>query len=421
MNGLIYAETPKQNIFEERFQQYIQIQHTITKILESMKYKIRNIEYQTSDPSHPTYSYTIEAVNEDKQEDGTDKIITLNIPIPDRNVSFVIDGIRWIPVFQIADLPIFKKSIRFATNHQMEVILQNTYGLLILDPLLSVYKVNKQFWPTFLLMVEVEQSYDIVLQKLNVEYTYESEKLDNGINIPICDETYINIRTDNLKIQHMLAPFITQTQELLEYEEKIMEYTTYEDTYDVLLSTWRADTKNKNVVKAMNILDNVMVPNGLFEGAFRTIDVLYFVLTTDYNLEERDINDIDMRRIRLGEWLLYKLAQQHKKNVLENTINVYNNAVVDVLATDQRRILDDSVNPLGELCMMSRVIYNGLGGIAKESCNPMLRNLHNSYFGKIDPMDTPTGDAVGVCQHIVPETILLNGKIFPTYLIENSN
>ena len=102
MNGLIYAETPKQNIFEERFQQYIQIQHTITKILESMKYKIRNIEYQTSDPSHPTYSYTIEAVNEDKQEDGTDKIITLNIPIPDRNVSFVIDGIRWIPVFQIA-------------------------------------------------------------------------------------------------------------------------------------------------------------------------------------------------------------------------------------------------------------------------------------------------------------------------------
>jgi DNA-directed RNA polymerase beta subunit len=70
---------------------------------------------------------------------------------------------------------------------------------------------------------------------------------------------------------------------------------------------------------------------------------------------------------------------------------------------------------------MSRVIYNGLGGIAKESCNPMLRNLHNSYFGKIDPMDTPTGDAVGVCQHIVPETILLNGKIFPTYLIENSN
>jgi DNA-directed RNA polymerase beta subunit len=154
-----------------------------------------------------------------------------------------------------------------------------------------------------------------------------------------------------------------------------------------------------------------MVPNGLFEGPFRAIDVLYFVLTTNYSLEQRDINDVNMRRVRLGEWLLYKLSQQHKKNILEDTNNVFTNAVLDVLATDQRRILDDSVNPLGELCMMSRIIYNGLGGIAKESCNPTLRNLHDSYFGVIDPIDTPTGDAIGICQHIVPETILINGKL----------
>ena len=411
INGLTYAKPPENNIFEERFRQYIQMQDTIIKMLKDMHYTIRDVNYLVSDPSNPTYSYVFEAVHDEKLEDGSEKVITLLLPIPDRNISFVVSGIRWIPVFQITDLPIFKKSIRFANSDAMEVVLQNTYGLLILDSELAYYKVNKEFWPVFLLMVEIEKSYETVLEKLNVEYTIEAEKKDVGINIPICDSTYINIKTQNLKILHMLSPFIHQTKELEMFEEKIAEYATVEETFGKILDSWRTENKNKNVIKATSIVDNVMVPNGLFEGPFRAIDVLYYVLTTNYSLEQRDINDINMRRVRLGEWMLYKLSQQHKKNILEDTTNVFSNAILDVLATDQRRILDDSVNPLGELCMMSRIIYNGLGGINKESCNPTLRNLHDSYYGVIDPIDTPTGDAIGICQHIVPETILINGKL----------
>lgn len=411
MNGLVYAQAPKNNIFEERLNQYISMQNIIKKMLADMGYTITNYHYLISDPSNPTYSIVIEAIHKDKQEDGSDKTITLNIPILDRNLAFIVSGIRWIPVFQITDLPIFKKSIRFTNSNELEVILQNTYGLLILDEGLAMYKVAKKLYPVFLLMVEIEQSYDVVLEKLGVEYTIESEKIDIGVNIPICDSTYINIKTENEKVIRMLAPFRYDTEESISYEEKILEYVTVEDTYGNILNAWRKENKNKNVIKAMSIVDNIMVPNGLFEGSFRAIDILYFVLTTDYALEQRDINDISMRRVRLGEWLLYKLAQQHKKNILEDTNNVFSNAVLDVLSIDQRRILDDSVNPLSELCMMSRIIYNGLGGIAKESCNPVLRNLHDSYYGIIDPIDTPTGDAIGISQHIVPETMFKDGKL----------
>lgn len=411
LNGLIYAKPKENNIFEERFKQYIQLQDTIVKMLKDMNYTVKNISYLVSDPSNPTYSYVLEAVHNDKLEDGSEKTVNLLVPIPDRNITFVVNGIRWIPVFQITDLPVFKKVIRLANNSTTAIILQNTYGLLILDTELAYYKVNKNFWPVFLLMVEIEKSYETVLDNLQVEYTIESEKKDSGVNVPICDGTYINITTQNPKILRMLTPFINQSDELDKYEENIMEYATVEETFGKILNAWKVETKNKNVIKAMSIIDNVMVPNGLFEGPFRAIDVLYYILTTNYVLKHRDINDITARRIRLGEWMLYKLSQQHKKNILEDTTNVFSNAILDVLSTDQRRILDDSVNPLGELCLMSRIIYNGLGGINKESCSPTLRNLHDSYYGVIDPIDTPTGDAIGICQHIVPETILVNGNL----------
>ena len=421
MNKLIYATPPENNIFEERLKQYASLQNTIIVILESLGYIFQHIEYIISDPANPTYGYILSFKHKEPNEDGSEKIATIQIPIIDRNLAFVVDGIRWIPVFQIADMPIFKKQAKLSTKNEMEVIIQNTYSLLVLNSTLSFYKINKHFWPVFLLLVEVEKSYENVLNKLQLKYTYESEKLSFGINIPICDGTFINVQTDNEKIIHMFLPFTQETKDLDKYEQKIFEYTDVEETYGQLLDFWFSDTKNKNIVHAVNIYDHIMIPNGLFEGPFRTVDVLYHILTTDFKLEQRDINDISKRRIRLAEWLLYKLAQQHKKNIVENTTNVFSNAIMDVLATDQRRILDDSVNPLAELCMMSRIIYNGLGGISKESSNPRLRNLHESYYGVIDPIDTPTGDAIGICQHMVPETILQNGILHNIYSDTQSN
>lgn len=418
MNGLLYVKPPEKNIFEERLHQYISLQKTIIKILETIGYQYKNIEYIVSDPSNPTYGYIMEFIHNEKNEDGSDKIAYLQIPILDKNLAFIIDGIRWIPVFQVADMPIFQKPVKNTTKNELEVIIQNTYGLLIMDSNMAYYKINKSYWPTFLLLVAVEKSYDDVLNRLGVKYTYESEKLGYGINIPICDETFINIQTDNDKLKHFFSPFITQTQILDQYEEAILEYTSVEETYDILLETWFSDSKNKNIIYVVNIVDNIMVPNGLFDKPFKIIDIIYYLLTTNYKMDTRDINDISKRRVRLSEWLLYKLTQQHKKNIIENTTNVFNNAILDVLATDQRRILDDSVNPLAELCMMSRIIYNGLGGISKESSNPKLRNLHDSYYGVIDPIDTPTGDAIGICQHIVPETILHNGILQNIYIDE---
>ena len=88
---------------------------------------------------------------------------------------------------------------------------------------------------------------------------------------------------------------------------------------------------------------------------------------------------------------------------------MFSDALIGVLTLDQRRILDDSVNPLGELCMFSRIIYNGPGGIAKESCSALVRNLHESYRGIIDPIDSPSGPAIGICQHLVPDCGFENG------------
>lgn len=403
MNGLMYGQPAPNNIFEQRFREYYEMIDKARLFADLLGYVVTGTTLADTDPTHPTRYYTIDL----RRRDGDEVVVRLSVPIPDRNIAFMVDGHRWIPVFQITDTPMFKKEAD-------TIVLQNTYCVLLLSNNMSYFKIKKKVWPVFLFMVQAEGSFETVLDKLGVSYTYSNVEEDGLINIPVCVDTFITLSPNNGGSSKLFLPFVTFTDELKHFKEAVNDYDSQEDVAKRALSLWLSESKISNVIESAKIVDNFMVPNGFFDKPFSMMDMLYFIYVNNLTTEMREINDISRRRIRLGEWMLYKLAQQHKNNILKNGTNdigIFGDAIIQTLHTDERRILDDSVNPLAELCIMSRIIYNGSGGISKKSCNPELRNLHLSYWGVIDPMDTPTGDAVGVSQHIVPSAQLINGTL----------
>ena len=89
---------------------------------------------------------------------------------------------------------------------------------------------------------------------------------------------------------------------------------------------------------------------------------------------------------------------------------------------DSRKVLTDiktsqnvqnfeSINPLEELSFLTRITPVGIGGIPNLEAMPEIaRNIHSSYFGNIDPLESPEGPNIGIQQHLTVGAEIVNNR-----------
>ena len=400
MYSILPHTTPKENIYELRKRQIENVETISKSILASTGYSLfKYSNLKVEDPTAPTYYKVLSAEQVNKVEEGSPKKATIKVPVYDDSY-YTIAGNRYIPVFQISDIPIFNKSSN-------TVIVHNTYSTLVFDSNITEFRIGNESWPFILLLLK----YDLLPEH---SYHFTVNDFDSKIHLKLCNEFYINFNEEVLG--DILTP-LTDLDRINYFENLAKDYSDLNKVLEDCLSLWNKSTKINKILSVISIKDHIMVPNGIFNEPYSGLDLIKYLFENreQYkHLQLREINDISQRRARLSEWICYKLAQQSKINKKKKSSNIFTDALISVLTLDQRRILDDSVNPLGELCMMSRIIYNGPGGIAKESCSALVRNLHESYRGIIDPIDSPAGQAIGICQHLVPDCGIENGILTPS-------
>lgn len=124
------------------------------------------------------------------------------------------------------------------------------------------------------------------------------------------------------------------------------------------------------------------------------------------------ITDVSQKDLRFLEWYALKLS----------SVRSYpeQNLIMEVAKTEQKRIYNNSVNPITELSMMSRVNLFGKGALPRESCSSQIRNLHDSYFGVLDPICSPSGQNIGISLHLTPEIYSTDMRIETSRLKDNN-
>lgn len=75
----------------------------------------------------------------------------------------------------------------------------------------------------------------------------------------------------------------------------------------------------------------------------------------------------------------------------------------------------DSGNPLDMLQKRNKITLGGTGGLSDRSVKEDNRNLQDTAFGKIDPVETPQSSKLGVSQHIAQGAVLKNGTIYSKF------
>jgi len=135
-----------------------------------------------------------------------------------------------------------------------------------------------------------------------------------------------------------------------------------------------------------------------------------------------NVDDIDMlsnRRIRtVGELLQNQFrlgVTRIEKNIREkmstldvadatpkNLINIklLTGAMKEFFSSSQLSQFMDQQNPLAELTNKRRISALGPGGISRERATFEVRDVHNSHYGRICPIETPEGQNIGLISYL---------------------
>ncbi len=146
-------------------------------------------------------------------------------------------------------------------------------------------------------------------------------------------------------------------------------------------------------------------------------------------------NDISNQRIRNSEVLVHLAQKQilaaytvYKEQVLsgntEAKITIVPTKVLSDFLLTELVVDMEYANPIEEMSTMTRISPVGkkVGGIPdKRAIQTEARNLHPSYFGNIDPLDTPESDNIGIVQQLTIDALISSSRgLFATKNITNT-
>jgi DNA-directed RNA polymerase subunit beta len=208
-------------------------------------------------------------------------------------------------------------------------------------------------------------------------------------------------------------------------DEKVIKYFLGRDIYEkereregVIVEMIEVTVKDKDSDKiyTVNVIGNDQRENREY------ITLSDIVASMSYYLNLYDglgaIDDIDHlgnRRLRLiGELLKNQFriglarAEKNIKDKMSTTTfadatpsNIINmtplaGAIKTFFGSSQLSQFMDQINPLAELTQKRRVSALGTGGLARDRAGVEVRDVHNSHYGRICPIETPEGPSIGL-------------------------
>ncbi len=188
-----------------------------------------------------------------------------------------------------------------------------------------------------------------------------------------------------------------------------------EEVYYPLLAQILKDNKTKekrlNAIKehAKDLVITTLTMDDILAAISMYLDVLEDIAKTDKiehlsNKRIATVGELFYDHFRSGVTKLVANVREtlQGKELSEVTprqiINpkAINRALRDFVASSQLSQLMDQVNPLSGITQKRRVSAVGPGGIRKERADAEVRDIHYTNYGRICPIETPEGQAIGL-------------------------
>jgi DNA-directed RNA polymerase beta subunit len=370
-----YSIQNKENIFNIREKEYNNLMVNIREILrpaEDAGLILSEFDIKESPSSEVEKTLKKNIIIKFKRNTQE---IDLSVYIPkliDGNY-FSIAGKRKIPLFQLYDIPIVTrgKNIKFRSNLSTILIISGKK-----HPYIKLSFMGKEI--PFALVYFASFDSDYIVNKFNLnEYVIND-----------------NPQTDYEKLLFDLYAYYVDN---IDYQEYLGEYFTKYDKKKT----------GEIIAYALSLIPKIDIITSKFMRFDNVLDELTDILKNNKSIDDLDYTN---KRIRCFEYVVlstimknvYDLCISSRKSKIKFNINskkiLANCNLSDIVQ------FDFSINPIDELTKLSRITLVGPGGFNKANVPHYLRDLSDSMFGRICPVDTSDRDNCGVLQCLLPSS-----------------
>ena len=358
--------------------------------------------------------------------DGEKHNVHIDIPHLTENGIFLINGQPRILVNQMIAYPIFffKPYLgRFESSYSVI----NIHSKRLAKTSYLMMRMAGYNLP-LIMFLGYKLGFDNTMKMFGVEYEITKEKVEDSIRLP--DGTYIVFKTNTDAGRELIQSF---RYSIVNFPKGVMKINDENFWRSVIIKsvgtrncTHSIDSIWRYIVTpiAKEILKSKGDPTTLPE-------IIKYISEEVVKGTVDDRNSLDKLRIRSSEVFTHTIQKQ--------VLAAYSEYLAKKLGGDKEAKLSinstkawsevvnspnvqqlETVNPLEELSMMTRVTPVGIGGIPDKRALPTnAMNIHYTYYGNIDPLETPDSGMVGIQQHLTVGAAIANSR--GTFMIKDQN
>lgn len=380
-----YAIRALNNIFNIREKEYNEIENKVSLMLNPAleagftisKFGIKDVKVVGGELNKSSLKNLVI-----KLLKGTNEVdLSMFIPkLVDKNY-IVIGGRRKIPLFQLFDLPIVTRgeNIKLRTN----------IATFMID-------VKKEF--PFVHVTAFGKSVPLailIFAKYGLEETERLFNLNNYIPIEEPKNSY-EILLNDLKDFYLGSENYTKDDFIKDIGKFVAK------NYDL-------KTKGEDFLYSLEIIPKVDIMTARFFHTESIIDELIYAM----RIQNFDDTDFKNKRLRCFEYVILApvakaifdlcMSARNSKNV---KFKVNSKQIISACNVSDIVQFDFSINPIEDLTKLSRVSILGPGGFKRDNVPKYLRDINDTMFGRLCPVDTPDRENCGILQNLLVNTKL---------------
>lgn len=360
-----------------------------------------------------------------KLKDKEGNIHDVNIDIPKINPdtgTFRVNGKQKCMINQIVLNPIsFPKEYdsKFESSYSaFHITSKRTKKLKYLEVYIGSFKLP------FLIMLSFSFGFKKSLDQYGIKYKIVDEKPKNTeyyTEVPSSYLVFENVDTDLKK--EVVTSFLNTKVKSYDIEQEFLTKQYFNDL--IIKMTGRVDSTYLITNNLENIVDPVVKQVLINKQLpYELSGIMQYMATKVVAGYVQERNDITHQRIRNSEVLVHlaqkellkaytEYRQQYLAGNKEAKLNVPQEKVVSEF-TNLEIVQDmEYANPIEEMATITKVSPVGktVGGIPdKMAIQLEARNVHRSYFGNIDPLDTSEGSNIGITQQLTVDAYITSAR-----------